>query len=78
MDSRLNTVHLADYAPDRPRHLPPGEGVLDWPAILRALQAVSYGGPLIIEPAHVKDHTTFLRARDFIRQVLTDVAHTAL
>ena len=38
MDGRLVTVHLADYAPGSPRHLPPGEGALDWPVILRALQ----------------------------------------
>jgi len=76
MDSRLTTVHLADYAPAGPRHLPPGEGVLDWPAILLALEAVGYGGPLILEPAHVEDLVTLLRARDFIQQALTDVACT--
>ncbi len=73
MDSRLTTVHLADYAPGSPRHLPPGEGALDWRAILRALQAVGYGGPMIIEPAHVEDPAIFLRARDFVQQALTDV-----
>jgi len=74
MDSHLTTVHLADYAPDGPRHLPPGEGTLDWPVMLRALQAVAYSGPLIIEPAHVEDVAVFLRARDFVQQVLADVA----
>jgi sugar phosphate isomerase/epimerase len=76
MDSRLTTVHLSDYAPNRPRHLPPGQGVLDWPAILRALQNVSYGGPLIIETAHVSEPATFLRARQFVEQVSTDVARS--
>ena len=75
MDSRLTTVHLADYAPDGPRHLPPGEGTLDWPAILRALKAVGYQGPLILEPAYVEDFATFLRARQFVQEALTDVAH---
>jgi len=37
---------------------------------------VDYSGPLILEPAHVKDPTAFLRARDFVQQVLTDVAVT--
>jgi len=68
MDSRLTTVHLADYEPAGPRHLPPGEGILDWPAILHALQVVGYGGPLILELAHVKDTAVFLRARDFVQQ----------
>jgi len=79
MDSRLTTVHLADYAPAGPRHLPPGEGTLDWPAILLALQAVGYSGPLILEPAHVRDPAILLRARDFVQQAqqaLTDVALT--
>jgi sugar phosphate isomerase/epimerase len=37
MDGRLTTVHLADYAPGAPRHLPPGQGILDWTAILMGL-----------------------------------------
>ena len=76
MNGHLTTVHLADYAPDAPRHLPPGKGTLDWTAILRALRSIGYAGPLIIEPAHVTDPSAFLRARDFVQQVLTDVAHT--
>ncbi|HEY67797.1 MAG TPA: sugar phosphate isomerase/epimerase [Thermoflexia bacterium] len=76
MDSRLATVHLADYAPAGPRHLPPGEGTLDWPSILQALQAVGYDGPLILEPAHVENTTILLRARDFVQQALTNVALT--
>jgi sugar phosphate isomerase/epimerase len=74
MNTRLTTVHLADYAPAGPRHLPPGEGTLDWPATLRALRAVGYGGPLILEPAHVSDTAAFLDARDFVQQALDDVA----
>ncbi len=69
MDSRLMTVHLADYAPGAPRHLPPGEGCLEWAVIMRTLHDVQYGGPLIIEPAHISDPAVFLRARDFIRRM---------
>jgi hypothetical protein len=36
---------------------------------------VGYGGPLILEPAHVDEVATFLRAREFLQQVLIDVAH---
>ncbi len=70
MNGRLTTVHLSDYAPDAPRHLPPGKGSLDWTAILHTLQAVGYAGPLIIETAHVTDPSDLLRARDFIEQIL--------
>ncbi len=75
MDNRLTTVHLADYAPGAPRHLPPGTGTLDWPAIMHALRAVNYNGPLIIEPAHVEDPLVFRRARAFVQQTLNHVAH---
>ncbi len=74
MNGRLATVHLSDYAVGAARHLLPGTGDLDWPVILRTLQDVGYGGPLIIEPAHVKDPATLVHARDFVQQVLTDVA----
>jgi len=76
MDSRLTTVHLADYTPAGPRHLPPGRGILDWPGILHALHAAGYRGPLILEPAQVKDPAILLRARDFVQQVLANVACT--
>jgi len=74
MDSQLMTVHVADYVPDGPRHLPPGEGTLDWPPILRSLHDVGYRGPLILEPAHVRDAAIFLQARDFVRQQWIEVA----
>ncbi|MCP4541353.1 MAG: sugar phosphate isomerase/epimerase [Chloroflexi bacterium] len=74
MNGHLTTVHLADYAPGAPRHLPPGKGDLDWKTILRTLQSVGYTGPLIIEPAHITDLSDLTHARDFVQQILTDVA----
>jgi sugar phosphate isomerase/epimerase len=72
MGDRLVTVHLADYVAWGPRHLPPGQGVLDWPAILGALADEAYQGPLILEPAHVSNHEEFLRARAFVAAILDD------
>jgi len=69
MDDRLATVHLSDYSPGGPRHLPPGQGALDWPALVRALQVVGYTGPLILEPAHVQVFDVLVGARRFIRHV---------
>ncbi|HOU15101.1 MAG TPA: sugar phosphate isomerase/epimerase [Anaerolineae bacterium] len=68
MNSRLKTVHLADYAPAGPRHLPLGAGILDWRAILHALDAVGYDGPLIIELAGVENVETLRASRTFIEQ----------
>jgi sugar phosphate isomerase/epimerase len=70
MGARLLTVHVADYAPGAPRHLLPGAGCLDWPAILRALRAAGYAGPLILEPAHVTDPSLLVRARTFLETLL--------
>jgi sugar phosphate isomerase/epimerase len=69
MQDRLITVHLSDYRADGPRHLPPGEGDLDWPALLRALQAAEYAGPLILEPAHVTALDVLVEARRFIHHL---------
>jgi L-ribulose-5-phosphate 3-epimerase len=49
MGDRLVTAHLSDYGTGIIRHLPLGEGVIDWPAVFRALAEVNYRGPLIVE-----------------------------
>ncbi len=72
MDGRLMTVHAADYAPMAPRHLLPGTGRLDWPAIVRALRAAAYRGPLILEPAHVADPERLVQARAFLERLLAE------
>ena len=54
MGGRLANVHLSDFragfgvAGQGIRHLPPGDGELPWPALLRAI-ATGYDGPLILE-----------------------------
>jgi sugar phosphate isomerase/epimerase len=74
MNDRLATVHLSDYRPQGPRHLPPGDGTTDWPAVLRALQDVAYAGPLILETAHVRDADVFRVSRAFVRRLWERVA----
>jgi sugar phosphate isomerase/epimerase len=68
MGERLTTVHLSDYEPGGLRHLPPGAGGLDWPRLLGALQEIGYSGPLILEPAHVRDAAVLVEARAFVRR----------
>src|SRR5262249_17937420 len=41
MEAHLVDVHLSDHKPER-RHLPPGEGDLPWPALIRAIVAAGY------------------------------------
>jgi len=68
MNSRLTTVHLADYDPDGPRHLPLGEGKLNWQTLLHTLDIIGYNGPLIIELAGVENLDTLQASRTFIAQ----------
>jgi sugar phosphate isomerase/epimerase len=72
MDGRLMTVHAADFAPGAPRHLLPGTGCLDWRAIVRALRAAAYRGPLILEPAHVDHPARLAEARAFLEGLLAE------
>ncbi|HEY89614.1 MAG TPA: sugar phosphate isomerase/epimerase [Thermoflexia bacterium] len=68
MGDRLTTVHLSDYAPEGARHLLPGQGTLDWDAVLHALQELHYQGPLLLEVAHLQDPQELVQAWDFIQQ----------
>jgi len=77
MGDRLTTVHLSDFLAEGARHLPPGEGEMDWVALMRALQEVEYDGPLILETARVDDAETLVAARDFIGVAWEDAAQGA-
>jgi sugar phosphate isomerase/epimerase len=68
MGDQLVTVHVSDYRSQGPRHLPPGEGDVDWLALMDCLQQVDYGGPLIVETARVRDPHVLQDARSFIRR----------
>ncbi|MFN8472871.1 MAG: sugar phosphate isomerase/epimerase [Anaerolineae bacterium] len=68
MGDGLTNVHVNDFAPGH-RHLPVGEGTLDWAAILAAVNVTRYGGPLFLE-APQTDPASFVRQRDFLAQRL--------
>ncbi|NKB69169.1 MAG: TIM barrel protein [Candidatus Latescibacteria bacterium] len=46
---RMWSVHLSDNDGLEQRHWMPGQGIIDWPAFIAALQAANYRGPLIYE-----------------------------
>lgn len=46
---RIVTVHLHDNHGDRDAHAMPGEGTINWPAVLVALREARYCGPWIAE-----------------------------
>jgi len=73
MGDRIANVHLSDYAPEGPRHLPPGQGTLAWDAQLGAILGTGYRGPLIIEVAHLEDLDVLVQARDFVQRQLARI-----
>ncbi len=46
---KIAAVHFSDYDGLDERHWMPGEGVIDWPAIVGTLASVGYDGPLLYE-----------------------------
>jgi sugar phosphate isomerase/epimerase len=63
MGDGLTNVHVSDFAPGQ-RHLPVGDGTLDWGALLAAIRATGYGGPLMLEaPQSEADSFIHQRAR---------------
>ncbi len=47
--NRIVTTHISDYDCINERHWLPGEGVLDWQAIIKALNDVGYNGVWLYE-----------------------------
>ncbi len=45
----IRTIHVSDYDFINERHVLPGEGKVDWPALLDALRSVGYSGPFLYE-----------------------------
>lgn len=74
MGDRVANVHLSDRrqaVPDA-RHLPPGEGDLPWPAIMRAV-STRYRGPLMLEGVVGNDHERLDRSRRTLEQGLSSI-----
>jgi sugar phosphate isomerase/epimerase len=77
MGDRVANVHLSDYREREPntRHLPPGEGDLPWPALMRAIVGV-YQGPLILECTLGSDQPAAIeRIRSVFEPLLASPEH---
>ncbi len=46
---RIISVHISDNDGVDEKHWLPGEGVIDWPAVINALRKVGYDGPWMCE-----------------------------
>ena len=62
--SRLIHVHASDNGLEHDDHLPPGDGAIDWPDIVRTLEAVKFHGWIMLElqPPPYDPATYFRRA----------------
>ncbi len=49
LKERLLTLHISDYDGVDERHWLPGQGVIDWTALLQALREINYLGPFNYE-----------------------------
>lgn len=47
--SRIITLHVSDYDFADERHWMPGDGAIDWAALIAALRRISYHGPWLYE-----------------------------
>ncbi|MDD7413065.1 MAG: sugar phosphate isomerase/epimerase family protein [Eubacteriales bacterium] len=71
MNGKIRTVHISDYDFVDERHWLPGEGRIDWKALLKALEATGYTGPFLyevgMEPPRLTDRTTPRTLDEFTR-----------
>lgn len=69
--NRIVTLHVSDYDFLNERHWLPGEGDIDWQAVLSALEEVSYEGPWLYEVGFDRPDTLVadraLNCEDFAR-----------
>ena len=74
MGDRVLDVHLSDIKEADPtgRHLPPGEGDLPWPALLRAI-AGAYRGPMMLEGVVGELAGRLDRSRALLEPILAEV-----
>jgi sugar phosphate isomerase/epimerase len=72
----LRLVHASDNYGRRDDHLPPGDGIIDWPPVLRQLVKIGYSGTLIVEIADFEDRESTMKGACRGREYLRHLART--
>ncbi|MCK5844391.1 MAG: sugar phosphate isomerase/epimerase, partial [Victivallales bacterium] len=62
----ISNIHVSDNHGEWEDHLPPGEGIINFPEVFKALRDNGYVGPCNIE-CHVPDEITTQLLRDIYR-----------
>lgn len=71
----LRLVHASDNGGRWDDHLAPGDGKIDWSALLRQLLDIGYDGTFILEIAELEDRRVTLEAASRGRDYLRDRTH---
>jgi sugar phosphate isomerase/epimerase len=75
LSGHLKMVHVNDNRGDWDAHLPPGDGTIDWPRVVRELRRRGFRGALVLELSGGADETVdavlarATRARAFLEHV---------
>lgn len=65
-------VHLSDNDGVIEHHWAPGEGRIDWPAVIEALKAAGFSGYMAVESSGMgRNQSDFVKARSFIEGLLS-------
>ena len=76
----IRSVHLSDNhgaaegPRARPRHIPPGDGIINWPEALTALYGNGYNGPLNMELHVEPTHEVLVRTREWAEAIKAEMA----
>jgi sugar phosphate isomerase/epimerase len=77
LSGHLWMMHASDNHGQRDDHLPPGDGQIDWPRLLRQMARLGFSGAIILEVAGRDDHQAVLhgarRARRHLREISRQV-----
>jgi len=77
LSGHLVTTHVHDNRGRRDDHLPPFEGVIEWPTALMALQKVGYDGIMMLELAGIDGPASMLERAQRSRTQIEQAAGTA-
>ena len=71
MGEHIRHVHVLDWGSDGSLCLP-GQGTVDWRAIMRALRAQGYEGAVVLEPYEwmTHDHAAVRQSLDYLREAM--------